>query len=59
MALLGYSTPTRSGAFLSPTYKKAPRMEGESDDMYQFRVGKQNQTEFKNVIAPITPGATP
>jgi len=58
MALLGYSTPTRSGAFLSPTYKKAPRMEGESDDMYQFRVGKQNQTEFKNVIAPITPGAT-
>ena len=48
----------RSGALLSPTYKKAPRMEGESDDMYQFRVGKQNQTEFKNVIAPITPGAT-
>lgn len=33
-------------------------MEGESDDMYQFRVGKQNQTEFKNVIAPLTPGAT-
>lgn len=58
MALLGYSTPARSGAFLSPTYKKAPRMEGESDDMYQFRVGKQNQTEFKNVIAPLTPGAT-
>jgi hypothetical protein len=48
----------RSGALLSPTYKKAPRLEGESDDMYQFRVGKQNQTEFKNVIAPITPGAT-
>lgn len=58
MALLGYSTPTRSGALLTPTYKKAPRMEGETDDMYQFRVGKQNQTEFKNVIAPITPGAT-
>jgi len=58
MALLGYSTPMRSGALLSPTYKKAPRLEGESDDMYQFRVGKQNQTEFKNVIAPITPGAT-
>ena len=48
----------RSGAFLSPTYKKAPRLEGETDDMYQFRVGKQNQTEFKNVIAPLTPGAT-
>ena len=48
----------RSGALLSPTYKKAPRLEGETDDMYQFRVGKQNQTEFKNVIAPLTPGAT-
>lgn len=58
MALLGYSTPTRSGAFLSPTYKKSPRMEGETDDMYQFRAGKQNQTEFKNVIAPITPTGT-
>lgn len=33
-------------------------MEGETDDMYQFRVGKQNQTEFKNVIAPITPAGT-
>lgn len=58
MALLGYTTPTRSGAFLSPTYKKAPRMEGETDDAYQFRAGKQNQTEFKNVIAPITPTGT-
>ena len=55
MALLGYSTPTRSGALLSPTYKKAPRMEGETDDMYQFRVGKQNQTEFKNAITQATP----
>lgn len=58
MALLGYSTPVRSGAFLSPTYKKAPRIEGESEDAYQFRTGKQNQTEFKNVIAPITPAGT-
>lgn len=33
-------------------------MEGETDDMYQFRTGKQNQTEFKNVIAPITPAGT-
>lgn len=33
-------------------------MEGETDDMYQFRVGKQNQTEFKNVIAPPTPTGT-
>lgn len=55
MALLGYSTPTRSGAFLSPTYKKAPRIEGESEDAYQFRTGKQNQTEFKNAITQATP----
>jgi hypothetical protein len=49
----------RSGALLSPTYKKAPRLGGaETDDMYQSRVGKWNETEFKKVIASITPGAT-
>lgn len=59
MALLGYSTPTRSGALLTPTYKKAPRLGGaETDDMYQSRVGKWNEVEFKKAVAQMTPAGT-